>query len=221
MKVRLRKHPRLFMFFYRIAGVTTGVSAKRAIQHLPRGSLIYNIGSGVKVIREDVVNVDCAPYPTVSVVADVYHLPFNDGAADAVVAENLLEHLEKPEMAVHEMRRVLKQGGLLYISVPFMLGFHSSPGDYCRWTVSGLRRLLSGFEEKDLGVAMGPTNALTYALREWLSIALSFNSQTLYQLWTVFFMIVLAPFNLLDVIFARYAPSRNFCYAFYFIGTKK
>jgi len=221
IKNELRKYPKLFFFFYYATAIFTGVTAKKAIQEFPQGSRIINLGSGIKVIREDVINVDIEEHPNVSVVADVHKLPFETGSVDAVIAEMLFEHLEHPEAVIQEIERVLKRGGLLYITVPFMLGFHSSPGDYRRWTTTGLRTLLRGFNERKLGVAMGPTNALTYAIREWLSLALSFNSGTLYQLWTLFFLVILAPLNLLDFLFARFKAAENFCYAFYFIGTKR
>lgn len=221
IKEELRKYPKVFFFFYYTAAIFTGVTARQAIAHIPKGARIINIGSGIKVIREGVINVDLVQHPNVSVVADVHQLPFETGSVDAVIAEMLLEHLERPEVAVAEMHRVLKQDGLLYITVPFMLGFHSSPGDYQRWTTAGLRKLLSGFEEKRLGVAMGPTNSLTYALREWLAILLSFGSRTLYQMFHLAFLIILAPLNVFDFLLSRYPSAENFCYAFYFIGTKK
>lgn len=45
--------------------------------------------------------------------ADVYALPFPDGAFDAVFAHTLLEHLRAPDAALVELRRVLRPGGVL------------------------------------------------------------------------------------------------------------
>jgi ubiquinone/menaquinone biosynthesis C-methylase UbiE len=47
--------------------------------------------------------------------ASVYELPFADEAFDAVFANALLIHLRAPERAIDEMRRVVKQGGLVGI----------------------------------------------------------------------------------------------------------
>jgi SAM-dependent methyltransferase len=53
------------------------------------------------------------------VVADVEEpLPFDDATFDAVVAGELLEHLQFPEAVVAEARRVLRPSGVLVGSVP-------------------------------------------------------------------------------------------------------
>lgn len=220
LKFFLKKYPKVFSFFYYTLSIFVGKSARQSIKHLPKGSLILNLGSGSKIIREDVINVDSRPHPGVRVIADVYKLPFEDNSVDAVIAESLLEHLKEPERAVKEILRVLKPGGILYIIVPFMLGFHSSPGDYYRWTAHGLRELLRGFQEKELGIAYGPTNTLTYVVREWLAVVLSFNSGIIYQVLSLFFMVIFAPLNLLDYIFCHFKSAQNSAYAFYFIGKK-
>jgi SAM-dependent methyltransferase len=50
--------------------------------------------------------------------ADVRELPFPDGAFDLVVSFETIEHVEEPERAVAEMRRVLADDGTLVISTP-------------------------------------------------------------------------------------------------------
>lgn len=43
-------------------------------------------------------------------------LPFRDGEFDVIWTINVLEHVPEPELALVEMRRVLKDGGILYLS---------------------------------------------------------------------------------------------------------
>lgn len=221
LKNFLKKNPKLFLFLYYTMGIFVGKSAQKSITHLPEGSVIINLGAGVKKVRKDVINVDITSYAGVDVVADVCQLPFENNYTDAVIAECLLEHVQDPIAAVREIHRILKPGGMVYISTPFIVGFHSSPGDYQRWTTSGLRQLLKDFKEEELGIAVGPTNAMTYILREWLAMALSFNFDFLQQILTLFFMVIFAPLNLLDFIFARYESAEKIAHIFYFIGTKK
>ena len=65
-------------------------------------------------------------------------LPFPDNSYDAVLAMNILEHLEKPESLLCEIERVLKPGGKFVGVVPFMFPYHADPGDYGRYTHEGM-----------------------------------------------------------------------------------
>lgn len=78
--------------------------------------------------------------------ADVYFdgvsLPFSDGYFDAVVAFEVFEHLPDPRASLKEIRRILKSGGVILISTPFIYGEHGAPYDYVRFTSSGMQQLL-------------------------------------------------------------------------------
>lgn len=45
-------------------------------------------------------------------------LPFEDGAFDAVVCSNVIYALNDPIVALHELKRVLRSGGMLVVSTP-------------------------------------------------------------------------------------------------------
>jgi SAM-dependent methyltransferase len=74
-------------------------------------------------------------------------LPFGDCVFDSVLCTEVLEHLRHPEMAIREMARVLKPGGNIIISVPFIHELHEEPFDFLRFTSFGL---LSRVEEAGL-----------------------------------------------------------------------
>ncbi|MEK7598922.1 MAG: methyltransferase domain-containing protein [Patescibacteria group bacterium] len=221
LKKFLKKHPKLFFALYYTLGVFVGKSAKTAVKIMPKGSVILNIASGPKIIRDDVINVDIEPYAGVAVCADIMNLPFKDEAADAVICESSFEHFKNPEKALLEMKRVLKNGGLIYASLPFICGFHASPDDYFRWTEAGIAEFFKEFETKELAVGWGPTYALTAILREWLALVLSFNSVFLHEFLAIVFTVIFAPFNFLDHILARYHSAKNISFGFYYIGIKK
>jgi SAM-dependent methyltransferase len=53
-----------------------------------------------------------------AVVGDVRRLPYRDGSFDAVYSMGTIEHFADPEVALHELRRVLRPGGRAVIGVP-------------------------------------------------------------------------------------------------------
>lgn len=84
----------------------------------------------------------------VDVFYDGKVLPFGDGAFDAVFSSEVLEHVFEPDAVLAELRRVLRAGGLLLVTLPFAWNEHEAPFDYGRYTSFGLAHLLGrhGFE---------------------------------------------------------------------------
>jgi 2-polyprenyl-3-methyl-5-hydroxy-6-metoxy-1,4-benzoquinol methylase len=52
------------------------------------------------------------------VAGDVTDLGFDDGAFDLIVSFEVIEHLDQPDLALDEFRRLLAPGGLLVVSSP-------------------------------------------------------------------------------------------------------
>jgi len=85
-------------------------------------------------------------------------LPFEDASFDAVVAGELFEHLQFPDVLVAEIARVLRPGGVLVGSVPnafrlqgrlrFLLGRapEDDPTHLKMFSPAAMRGLLGGFE---------------------------------------------------------------------------
>ncbi len=216
-----KNHPGFFFFLYNVVSFVVGKRSRAVVKTMPDSALIINVGSGVMRVDQRVINVDFMPEPGVDIVANAYMLPFQDESVDLVITESLFEHLEFPEKAVAEMRRVLKPQGLIYVATPFMLGFHSSPNDFYRWTIPGMTRLLDGFAMQESGVLVGPSAAVGAILREWFAILLSFNSRVLFQLWTLFFMILFIPLNIFDFLISRYTMATQIPLAYYFLAKKQ
>ena len=64
-------------------------------------------------------NPDTSPTGDTSFMqASAYELPFEDDCFDVVICSEVLEHLDNYPAAILEMRRVLKPGGKLGITVP-------------------------------------------------------------------------------------------------------
>jgi hypothetical protein len=82
-----------------------------------------------------------AIYPDFDVTKQIARKPDGSGF-DVVIAEQVMEHVPTPWVAVTSMRSSLNPGGHLLITAPFFIRVHGHPGDYTRWTESGLRNLL-------------------------------------------------------------------------------
>jgi SAM-dependent methyltransferase len=80
----------------------------------------------------------------IDVYASAELLPFADASFDTVLCTEVLEHLREPGTAVSEAARVLRPGGHLIASIPFLYGIHEQPWDFGRFTEFGLRSLFEG-----------------------------------------------------------------------------
>jgi len=66
---------------------------------------------------------------------------FNDDSYDIVTAFQVLEHHENIDMFFSETCRILKQGGYLLISFPFIWELHEEPNDFQRLTHYKIKKL--------------------------------------------------------------------------------
>lgn len=112
------------------------------LSHIGNGQRVLNVGSGESDLHSRVVNIDLNPSEQTHCVGDALNLPFGRGTFQLVLSQETLEHLADPFQSVREMGRVLEADGVLYLQVPFVLGYHPDPLDYWRFTHSGVQRLI-------------------------------------------------------------------------------
>ncbi|MDA7717817.1 class I SAM-dependent methyltransferase [Pseudomonadales bacterium] len=74
---------------------------------------------------------------------DGENIPFSDCLFDLVLCSEVLEHVLNPEKLVSEMKRVVKDGGLILITVPSMWGEHEVPFDFRRYTSYGIKKIVT------------------------------------------------------------------------------
>jgi len=115
---------------------------------------VIDLGCGEAPYKEDILKVadeyigvdwqnTLHAKGNIDVFADLTKtLPFPNGYADTVVSFQVMEHLPEPEFFLRECFRILKTGGAIFITVPFMWHVHEEPYDYFRFTRYGLEYLL-------------------------------------------------------------------------------
>ena len=101
---------------------------------------------------------------------DLQDLPIQNNTVDCYVCNAILEHIPQPELAVYEMYRTLKPGGMIWVEVPFTQPFHAHPYDYSRVTVPGMRRWMKHFDE----IAIGTVGNFGSEIRKFGSMLLSY-----------------------------------------------
>ena len=79
-------------------------------------------------------------------IADYFYdgnkFPFENAAFDSILCNEVLEHVFNPDDFIREIVRVLRPGGTLLLTVPFVWDEHEQPYDYARYSSFGLRALL-------------------------------------------------------------------------------
>ena len=188
-----------------------------------KNETILNIGSGNERIGAGIINLDMFAYENVDIVTDAKKMCVKNDIVDAVIGMAMLEHMDDPETVVKETERILRKNGECFFAIPFMFGFHASPYDFTRWTHEGLKKMFArnGFEIVELGVQSGPTSAFLSITIDFLSILLSLGIKPLYEIWTIFFMLILWPLKFLDLILIKIPFAKVIAANFYIIGRKK
>jgi 2-polyprenyl-3-methyl-5-hydroxy-6-metoxy-1,4-benzoquinol methylase len=127
------------------------------LSRMPVGARVLNVGAGGEVLavimpvarrlKMTVVSSDIDPRRGPEVVDDITQSGLRSGALDAVVMMEVLEHVRAPQAAVDELARLLKPGGVVVLSTPFIFPLHDRPHDYYRYTKYGLAHLFRNFDD--------------------------------------------------------------------------
>ncbi len=135
---------------------------KKFADELQSNILIVDVGCGTQpykkyFFRQQYMGIDIkeSGRPTSQKCPDQYfdglHIPMDDQTVDAIICTEVLEHALDHEILISEMFRVLKAGGKLCLTVPFIWGLHETPYDFRRFTPYGLAEVTKrfGFEIYD------------------------------------------------------------------------
>jgi SAM-dependent methyltransferase len=98
--------------------------------------------------QHEYVGVDLKAGPNVDKVADL-----TKGVGDLqedyfalAICCSVMEHTPKPWLMAENIARLVRPGGLLYISVPWVWAFHAFPDDYYRFSFKAIPVLFENFE---------------------------------------------------------------------------
>jgi SAM-dependent methyltransferase len=154
----------------------------------------------------------------VDIIYDGKKIPFPDGEFDYVFSTEVMEHVPEPKDFLKEAYRVLKPGGVLIMTVPFMLPLHEEPYDFYRYTKYGLKYLLdtAGFSSHTIrvfseyfGVIISFSIALHLKFWNWSSKKL--HIPVIYSIWNPFiFLCVWLPQRSILFLYKRKSLEKIF-----------
>lgn len=183
--------------------------------------VIIDVGSGPERLGKEFINVDVFPFPEVDIVSDATQLPFKSDSIDAAVSESLFEHVPDAHLVAREMVRVVKLGGYVYVSAPFIHPYHASPDDFNRWTVSGLKHMFKDLDIIEAGVRSGPWSAVLMFVAYWFGTIFAFGSTRAAPFLAHIFMLILGPLKYFDYLFMKVPGSEAVATHLYILGRKK
>lgn len=195
------------------------------VKDLMSKGLILNLGSKSASWGAHVSNIDLvlpaghsAAQPAVQLLADIERLPFADASVDGVICTYVLEHVGDARACMDEIARVVRPGGAVYVTVPFLFPTHPDPLDRWRWTLDGLRYSMRAFEEIEVGTIGGPFS--TYVAIAPTLIGSAFSNFYLYNCVRFTLGWLLWPLKFLDYLAWRSKRSDRAPSNVYFIGRK-
>jgi SAM-dependent methyltransferase len=203
--------------------------------YFARKGLYRHIGALAKEIRGKTLDVGCGQKPYESLFAateytgleidtpenrmhkkaDVYYdgsvFPFADAEFDSVVINEVFEHVFHPDGFLSEVGRVLKPGGALLMTVPFVWDEHEPPRDYARYSSFGLSAILErhGFQVEVLRKSVDDIRVVFQLITGYIYKKTVTRSTLVNALMT---LTLIAPFNILGEILGILLPRNEDLY---------
>lgn len=119
-----------------------------ASDDVPKG-LLLDLGCGrrpyeklCKESKRPSIAVDIHSSSLANIIADACNLPFEHGAFECILCSEVIEHIDDYDKAIGEMSRLLKPGGILLITWPFIYGMHDFPADHNRFSEFAMEKNL-------------------------------------------------------------------------------
>jgi len=92
-------------------------------------------------IVSEIYCIDITPNEHLDLVADLNEpLPLESDSFDTILFTDVLQYITKPDQLFFEFSRLLRPGGKLILTIPFLYNIHDAPSDLQRFTEFALRK---------------------------------------------------------------------------------
>lgn len=107
------------------------------------------------------------PYVKSTYICDLTEIPVNAAKYDVIIFTAVMEHVPEPWKVVQELYRILKPGGKLFYTAPFLFHEHEVPYDFMRYTQYGVRSIFErgGFRVPEVKWLEGYLGTVSYEFR--------------------------------------------------------
>jgi SAM-dependent methyltransferase len=171
-------------------------------------------------LSRHVIQLDIQPRKYVDLVAAGEYVPFPSRSFNLVVISGVIEHVQYPFKVVEEAHRLLKSGGRLYVSSPWVYPYHG--GDNYRFSHEGLIFLCHKFRDIEIGSLNGPLHSLGIFLYTLFTEYFSFGNRYVRFALSPLMSWLVFPFMLIDALVNKTTKSRYSLDAnLYAIATKE
>lgn len=144
---------------------------------LPAGAVIVDAGAGEAwykplFVRARYLALDYAvgdrtwDYSRLDCVCDLHAMPLKTDSVPFVLCTQTLEHVQRPQVVLSELNRILRPGGTVFCSLPFIGdAHHQEPYDFFRYTRYGVEYLFKSACFADVQITpIGGYNTLLVSL---------------------------------------------------------
>jgi SAM-dependent methyltransferase len=145
----------------------------------------------------------------IDIYYDGINFPFKTNEFDSIICNQVFEHLPNPEVILSEISRVLKPGGILLITVPFIADEHEQPYDFFRYTTFILNKLMNENQLKILIHKKLNNNIILIFTQLWITYLYKL-TKTKYPIISLLLNpILFMPFTIIGLILSFFIPNSN------------
>ena len=147
----------------------------------------------------------------IDVFYDGIKFPFNENNFDAIITNQVFEHVFNPDVFLKEIHRVLKYKGKLLLTVPFVWDEHEQPNDFGRYSSYGLKHELekNGFKIISQSKSVNDIRVIFQLLNLYIYKKISTKYRFLNLLFTLLFI---SWSNILGLILSVLLPKNDDLY---------
>lgn len=193
-------------------GLLRGIQSYSKSMH----GILLDVGCGVKPYKELFsvseyvgIDVDTGIHNSAGSVDFFYdgkNIPFPDSHFDCVLCSQVLEHVFHPDELLVEIFRVLKPGGKILLTVPFVWDEHEQPYDFARYSSFGLTHLFlkAGFEIESVSKSSANIGTIFQMFNAYI-FKITAKSNIFVKIASSLFLV--APFNFLGIVLGKILPN--------------